>query len=229
MQTLVRPQPSLVNALGNQPLRLLALGDSLIYGYGDPEAGGWVEQLRRRWMVPGSAGHILYNLGIRGNGVAQVTQRLDAEFQHRGELRNHVPDGLILSVGVNDSARLARPNGRNVMEFEQFQVAIAHLLDRAQSLCPVWFIGMVPVNESRMPFLDCFHYTHGDQYRYKEATRLACQARQIPYLDLFEIWQARGQSWCQNHLTSDGLHPNPCGYRSILHEVLSWPPLARLD
>ena len=31
--------------------RIVAIGDSLIYGYGDPEGGGWVERLRRRWQL----------------------------------------------------------------------------------------------------------------------------------------------------------------------------------
>ncbi len=229
MQTLAHSPTVLANTVDRQPLRLIALGDSLIYGYGDPEAGGWVEQLRRRWMMPGSAGHVLYNLGVRGDGVTQVSQRLEIEFRHRGELRNRLPDGIILSVGVNDSARLARPDGRNALDFGQFQDAIAHLLDQAQQLCPVWFIGMVPVNESRMPFLDCFYYTHAEQYRYKEATRLACQSRHIPYLDLFELWQGRGDRWCQTHLTPDGIHPNTFGYRAILQDVLSWQLLAQLN
>ena len=87
------------------PLKVLALGDSLVYGFGDPIRGGWVEQLRRQWMAPDSLGHVMYNLGIRGDGVQQVSQRLDAEFHCRGELRHRVPDVIILSVGTNGIVR----------------------------------------------------------------------------------------------------------------------------
>ena len=229
MQTLVRSGSLSPSFTTEQSLRLIALGDSLVYGYGDPEGGGWVERLRRRWMIPGEPGHVLYNLGIRGDGIERVAQRLEIEFRHRGELRNRVPDGIILSVGVNDSARLGRPDGKPVMSLDNFEVAIAHLLERAQQLCPVWFVGMVPVNESRMPFLDCFYYSHANQYRYKEATRLACQQRQIPYLDIFDLWQSRGESWHEYRLASDGLHPNTIGYRDMLHDILNWEPLARLE
>jgi lysophospholipase L1-like esterase len=205
-----------------QPLKIVALGDSLVYGFGDPVGGGWVECLRRSWMEPDSPGHALYNLGIRGDGVTQVAQRLEQEFRHRGELKNRMPDLMILSVGVNDSARLARPDGRNFTDFEQFQVAIAELLDRAQGLCPVLFVGMVPVNQAKMPFLDCFYYNHTDQSRYKEATRLACQQRQIPYLDVFAQWMQRGEAWCAEQLSPDGLHPNVSGYQALLADVLAW-------
>ena len=210
------------------PLKLVVLGDSIIYGFGDPEGGGWVERLRRQWMMPDSPGHVLYNLGVRGDGVKQVQERVEHEFRRRGELKNRVPDAIILSVGVNDSARLGRPDGRNFTDFETFQAEMTNLLDQAQQLCPVLFVGMVPVDETKMPFLDCFYYNHADQYRYKEATRVACLRRQIPYLDVFEVWKSRGTDWCSKHLSKDGLHPNVVGYQALLQDVLNWEPLAQL-
>ena len=210
------------------PLKLVVLGDSIIYGFGDPEGGGWVERLRRQWMMPDSPGHVLYNLGVRGDGVKQVQERVEQEFRRRGELKNRVPDAIILSVGVNDSGRLGRPDGRNFTDFETFQAEMTNLLDQAQQLCPVLFVGMVPVDETKMPFLDCFYYNHADQYRYKEATRVACLRRQIPYLDVFEVWKSRGTDWCSKHLSKDGLHPNVVGYQALLQDVLNWEPLAQL-
>ncbi|MDZ8185099.1 MAG: GDSL-type esterase/lipase family protein [Nostoc sp. ChiSLP02] len=209
-----------------QPRKIVALGDSLIYGFGDPEKGGWIEQLRRWWMLPDSAGHVLYNLGVRGDCTQQVAQRLEVEFRHRGELRNRVPDLIILSVGVNDSARLARPDGRSYTDFNVFEKEIASLLDLAQQLCPVLFVGMVPVDEAKMPFLDCFYYNHADQYRYKEATRIACDKRQIPYLDIFDIWMERSEAWRRKRLSDDGLHPNTLGYQALLEDAINWDAIA---
>ena len=205
-----------------QPLKIIAVGDSIIYGFGDPVGGGWIERLRRSWMIPGSLGHALYNLGVRGDGVQQVATRLESEFRLRGELRNRVPDLLILSVGTNDSARLSRSDGRNFTDFNLFCAEIDRLLDQAVQLCPVLFVGMVPVDESKMPFLNCLYYNHADQFRYKEATRLACEARQIPYLDVFSHWQTQGSEWCSDRITEDGLHPNVIGYESLLDQVLDW-------
>lgn len=220
MQTVAAPDRH--SSLKTQPLKIVALGDSLIYGFGDPVGGGWVERLRRHWMEPDSPGHALYNLGIRGDGVKQVAQRLEDEFRHRGELKNRVPDLMILSVGVNDSARLARRDGRNFTAFDSFQADLEMLLDRAQRLCPVLFVGMVPVDETKMPFLDCLYYTHADQRRYKDATQQACQVRQIPYLDVFERWLDRGEAWQRAQLGTDGLHPNVSGYQALLEDVLHW-------
>ncbi|BAZ81808.1 GDSL-type esterase/lipase family protein [Sphaerospermopsis kisseleviana CS-549] len=228
MQT-VKPSSSMLSITPKlcQPLKIVALGDSLVYGYGDYEKGGWVEQLRRWWMLPDSVGHVLYNLGVRGDRIQQVSQRLEVEFRHRGEIRNRVPDLIILSVGVNDSPRLGRPTGKNYTDFAEFETAIATLLDQAQQLCPVLFVGMVPVDESKMPFLDCLYYNHADQYRYKEATRQACEQRKIPYLDIFDQWISHSQIWRSERMTADGLHPNTLGYQDLLEAVLNWSELSQ--
>jgi lysophospholipase L1-like esterase len=118
-------------------------------------------------MLPDSVGHVLYNLGVRGDHTQQISQRLEIEFHHRGEIRNRVPKLIILSVGVNDSPRLGRPKGKNYTDFPQFETDIAALLDQAQQLCPVLFVGMVPVDETKMPFLNSLYYNYEDQYRYK--------------------------------------------------------------
>ncbi len=203
-------------------LRFVALGDSLIYGFGDPEGGGWVERLRRHWMTPESPSHALYSLGVRGDRVRQVAQRIESEFRNRGELRHRVPDVIILSVGLNDSARLGRRDGKNFTAFEEFQTDLEVLLERSQQLCSVLFVGMTPIDEAKMPFSNCLYYNHDDQRRYRDATQLACQTRQIPYLDILEQWHNRGEAWWCDRLTQDGLHPNSAGYASLLQDFIAW-------
>lgn len=230
MQTIVPPSMQLsVVSNSTHPLKIVALGDSLVYGFGDPDGGGWVERLRRTWMLPESAGHVIYNLGVRGDRTFQVAKRLEVEFRHRGELRNRVPDIIILSVGVNDSARVGRLDGKNYTNFVNFEEQLTSLLQQAQKLCPVLFVGMVPVNEAKMPFLDCLYYNHEDQYRYKEATRLACRKQGIPYLDIFDKWMQHSEAWRIKRLSSDGLHPNTLGYQTLLQEVTNWEAIARFD
>ena len=216
--------------LSSQPLgsalRLVALGDSLVYGYGDREGGGWVERLRRQWMAADS--HVLYNLGVRGDRVEQVLQRLEGEFRRRGELRDRQPDGLILSVGGNDSARLGHWRGRNFTEFARFEDRLAELLDLARTLGPVWFVGMTPADEAQMPFADCLYYTRADRERYNRATAAACQERGIPFLDIAALWERRGELWWQARLSADGLHPNEAGYRALLQDAIEWDAFAPL-
>lgn len=238
MQTIVSSKSSLIpcskvshsvlselESKTQQPLRIIAMGDSVVYGYGDYVGGGWVERLRRRWMTPGSQERVLYNLGVRGDRVSDVYRRLELEFGHRGELRNKVPDVILLSVGTNDSPRLGKADGKLFTEFTDFQQQIANLLDLGSALAPILFIGMTPVNETKMPFLNCLYYNQLDQYRYKEATLKACQERNIPYLDIFDLWLSRGEAWLKEQYSDDGLHPNVQGYESLLNDILGWHPL----
>ena len=228
MSTVVNPTQIWNLSFNTQSLRIVVLGDSLVYGYGDPVGGGWVERLRRQWMAQEN-GHVLYNLGVRGDRTHQVAERLEAEYRYRGELRNRVPDVIMLSVGVNDSARLRRPNGRSFTDFEAYQQEIENLLDKAQQLCPVYFVGMVPVDEGKMPFIDCFYFNHFDQYRYKEVTKKACQYRNIPYLDIFDLWLGRGENYVKSRLINDGLHPNVKGYESLYEDIINWQGLQQLN
>ena len=228
MSTVVNPTQIWNSSFNTQSLRIVALGDSLVYGYGDLVGGGWVERLRRQWMGREN-GHVLYNLGVRGDRTHQVAQRLEGEYRYRGELRNRVPDLIMLSVGVNDSARLRRANGRLFTDFETYQQEIENLLDEAQQLCPVYFVGMVPVDEAKMPFMDCFYFNHFDQYRYKEVTKKACHYRNIPYLDIFDLWLGRGENYVKSRLINDGLHPNVKGYESLYEDIINWQALQQLN
>lgn len=210
------------------PKKVVIVGDSLVYGYGDTEGGGWVERLRRRWMDPSQPGPIIYNLGVRGDGVQRVADRLDREFKLRGELRRQVPDLLVLAVGLNDSARLGRSNGRLMTDEATFTEQLHNLLSQASSLCPTFFVGMVPVNEAAMPYADILHFSNADQVHYNRMIRHACKERQIPYLDLYHRWRSQGDEWCKARLCSDGLHPNVLGYRTLMADVMNWEPLMQL-
>ena len=236
MQTILSPNSSFTTRYDRvlhkklerkQPLKVIALGDSLIYGYGDHVGGGWVERLRREWMSPQGAGHVLYNLGVRGDRVNRVSVRLEQEFNCRGELRNRVPDLILLSVGLNDSARLGKPDGKLYTDLNSFRQQVDRLLDMAQNLCPTMFIGMTPVNEAKMPFMDCLYFNHLDQYRFKEATLQACQQRNIPYLDIFDLWLSRGTDWINTQIGEDGLHPNVSGYQTLFADIMAWKLIDR--
>ena len=212
-------------AITAHPKKVIAIGDSLVYGYGDSEGGGWVDRLRLSYLNPEQPGPILYNLGVRGDGVRQVAKRLKSEFCDRGELRHRTPDVLVLSVGINDSARAGQPTGRPVTAIDLFEREMDQLLTQASLLCPVYFVGMVPVNEAAMPFAKILHFTHAEQERYRDVTKWLCSAHNVPYLDLYEQWTQNDEHWVSDRLCTDGIHPNPLGYRTILESIKSWQPL----
>ena len=117
------------------PRKLIVLGDSGVYGWGDPDEGGWCERLRRHWMgLPG--GPVLYGLGVRGDGLERVRARLHQEVSGRGELRRQLPQGILLAVGLNDTARVGRPDGRPQLDPDAFCSAFRSCLLRPRPWHP---------------------------------------------------------------------------------------------
>lgn len=204
--------------------KLIVLGDSGVYGWGDPEEGGWCERLRRHWMgLPN--GPVLYPLGVRGDGLERVAARLEAEVGCRGELRRQQPQGILLAVGLNDSARVGRPDGRPQLDADGFLFGLKDLLQRARRIAPVLVLGLTPVDDTAMPFAEMLWYSLEQVRRYEGLLEEACLEADVPFLPLLEALLA-DPHWLQG-LSSDGLHLNAEGHRQVYERVRQWPALLR--
>ena len=204
------------------PRKLIVLGDSGVYGYGDPEEGGWCERLRRHWMgLPD--GPVLYPLGVRGDGLERVAGRWQAEFAARGELRRQQPQGILLSVGVNDTARIGRSDGRPQLDPEAFLFALQQLLRQLKATGPVLVMGLTPVDEAVMPYADVLWYSLEQIRRYEGLLEEACLEADVPFLPLLEQLLAEPH-WLQ-WIGPDGLHLNSDGHQWIYERVRQWPAL----
>ena len=72
--------------------------------------------------MPRPQAPVLYNLGVRGDGLEQLAARMEHEFKVRGELRQQ-PQGLLIGVGLNDCARVGRADGRCSLSQRRFCLA----------------------------------------------------------------------------------------------------------
>ncbi len=204
------------------PRKLIVLGDSGVYGWGDPDQGGWCERLRRHWMdLPG--GPVLYNLGVRGDGLEKLAARLPGEALRRGELRRQGPQGLLLAVGLNDSARVGRPNGRHQLAPEAFLFGLQQLLQEARTIAPVHLLGLTPVLAEAMPFAGMLWYSLETVRQYEALLEEACLEADVPFLPLLASF-SDDPAW-PNWLCPDGLHLNPEGHRQVYERLRSWPAL----
>jgi lysophospholipase L1-like esterase len=192
------------------PRKLIVLGDSGVYGWGDPDEGGWCERLRRHWMgLPG--GPVLYGLGVRGDGLERVRARLHQEVSGRGELRRQLPQGILLAVGLNDTARVGRPDGRPQLDPDAFLFGLQELLAQATALAPTLVLGLTPVLEEAMPFAEVLWY------------RLEAIRRYEALLEEAALQEPRWQEW----LCGDGLHLNSDGHAHVAARLRRWPALLR--
>jgi lysophospholipase L1-like esterase len=204
------------------PKKLVVIGDSGVFGWGDPDRGGWCEQLRRHWMeLPGAP--VVYNLGVRGDGLEQVAARLEAEVTCRGELRRQIPQGILLAVGLNDTARVGRPDGRHRLAPEAFLFGLQQLLERARELAPVLVLGLTPVEEEAMPFADVLWYRLETVRQYERLLEEACMEADVPFLPLLDGFLEEPRwSGC---LCGDGLHLNSEGHWRVYERLKRWPAL----
>ncbi|MFZ0408813.1 MAG: GDSL-type esterase/lipase family protein [Cyanobium sp.] len=206
------------------PQKLVVIGDSGVYGWGDPEQGGWCERLRRHWMgLP--QGPVLYNLGVRGDGLERVSARLPAEVGCRGELRRQRPQGILLAVGLNDSARVGRRDGRHQLDPEGFLFGMQQLLLQARSIAPVLVLGLTPVDDAVMPLADVLWYQLETVRHYETLLEEACLEADVPFLPLIETFLA-DPCWLQR-LDSDGVHLSSDGHALVYDKVRHWPALLR--
>ena len=204
------------------PRKLIVLGDSGVYGWGDPEEGGWCERLRRHWMgLPG--GPVLYGLGVRGDGLERVRARLHQEVSGRGELRRQLPQGILLAVGLNDTARVGRADGRHQLDPAAFLFGLQELLAQATALAPTLVLGLTPVLEEAMPFAEVLWYQLDTIRLYESLLEEAAQEADVPFLPLLEsfLQEAGWQDW----LCSDGLHLNSVGHAHVAARLQRWPAL----
>lgn len=74
---------------------ILCFGDSISYGEGDSQSGGWVEQLKRRLINV-----TVFNLGIPGETTDGLRLRIEFEVQRR--ILRSKKTTIILNYGAND-------------------------------------------------------------------------------------------------------------------------------
>ncbi|MEB3199592.1 MAG: GDSL-type esterase/lipase family protein [Synechococcaceae cyanobacterium] len=209
---------------GSIPRKLIVLGDSGVYGWGDPEHGGWCERLRRHWMgLP--HGPVVYNLGVRGDGLERVMARLSQEVNARGELRRQRPHGILLAVGLNDSARIGSVQGRPQLSPEAFLFGLQQLLREARQLAPTLVLGLTPVIDEAMPFAEVLWYQLEAVRQTESLLEEACLEADVPFLPLLSRLLDAPDWW--QWLEPDGLHLNSDGHRQVFEAVHRWPALLR--
>tara|TARA_B100000674_G_scaffold473486_1_gene464478 strand:+ start:122 stop:793 length:672 start_codon:yes stop_codon:yes gene_type:complete len=205
-----------------RPKQLVVMGDSGVLGWGDRLAGGWCERLRLSWMQLPEA-PVVYPLGVRGDGLERVNARWRTEWACRGELRRKVPDAVLLSVGLNDTARVGSRDGRQQLTPEAFVFGLSQLLDEIRQSASVMVMGMTAVDEHVMPYAECLWYSNNDIEAMEAATAEACRDIDVPFLSLHGDMLAE-PDWL-TWMEPDGIHLNSDGHGWIERKISAWPAL----
>jgi lysophospholipase L1-like esterase len=184
-------------------MRLIAFGDSMVAGAGDPDHLGWVGR-----AVAGRREITLYNLGVRRETSGDVAARWRAEALPR--MTPDEPMRIVVSFGVNDChLEDGHPRLSQAESLKNTHV----LLTEAGKLCPVLMVGPPPVADPGV----CARLEGLNESFKALAARLRVQ-----YIDVLRplmadgLWQADAAKW-------DGAHPGAAGYRQMADLVAAHP------
>lgn len=177
--------------MAEEPISILALGDSLIAGYGLPPQDAFPAQLEealsdRGWNVR------VTDAGVSGDTTAGGRARL-------GWVLESDPDLVLLCLGANDGLRGLDP----AMTADNLEAMVATIIERG---IPLLLSGMLaPPNLGRR-YGELFNQIY---------PRLARQYPEIGFDPFFLDGIAAVPSLNQ----ADGIHPNAEGVRRIANRV----------
>ncbi len=179
------------SAAAEEPITVLAFGDSLTAGYGLPQDQAFPQVLERRLADMGRNVKVR-NGGVSGDTSAGGRARLDWMLDPK-------PDAVILELGANDALRGLPP--------EQLQENLAAILETLKARqIPVLLAGMMAPRNLGPDYVKSFDRVYPALSREFE----------VPLYPFFI-----GPTLSRPGLTlADGLHPNPEGVRMIVEGIL---------
>nr|WP_242530861.1 arylesterase [Roseococcus thiosulfatophilus] len=179
-------------AAAQEPVRLLALGDSLTAGYGLPRGEGFVPRLEAALNARGRQVRVLDG-GVSGDTMAGGAARLDWALADR-------PQAAIVALGGNDGLR-----GLPVSRMAE---ALNSILDRLEARnIPTLLAGMHAPPNLGADYGREFHAV------FTEA------ARRRPNI-LFMPFFLEGVAGERALNQADGIHPNARGVERMIAEIL---------
>lgn len=197
--------------------RVLALGDSLTRGTGDPEGKGYVGYLIDELGERTEQEIVLVNQGVNGLTSPELVQALQRE-EVRVEAR--AADVLLVSIGGNDLFR----GGETLAHLDPARIAVIE--EEYSRQLQTILQELRKLNETATIFLIGLYNPFGDlqdadttnrivrdwNYRAAETAAQVPKAVLVPTFDLFQL-QVR------DYLAGDQFHPNAEGYRLIAERV----------
>lgn len=202
---------SIMNMVNNMKKNILVFGDSIVYGVGDNEQGGWVNRLRIKLEENQVQNEFnVFNLGISGQITAEIKSRFDFECNSRFD--ENAKTILVFSMGVNDTQVI---KGKDRIDLNEFEENITNIINNAKKYTNfILFLGLTRVDESRIvPFpwnkdKSCFN----DKISiFDKKLETICLNANVDYLNIENILSIEE--------LADGLHPNKIGHEKICNIV----------
>ncbi|MBU1203190.1 hypothetical protein KKH39_04090 [Patescibacteria group bacterium] len=187
-------------------------GDSIAYGAGDMELGGWVSRLTT-YLRKQDRDHRVYNMSISGDISGEVLDRFKAE----AEVRN--PDIIVFAIGINDSQYLNKEKKVRVSNLD-FKNNIKELISQAKYFTnKIIFLSCTPVDETKtnpIPWHINRNYNNNRIENNNKIIKDICKQNNLSYIDIYSEFLKQKD---YKKLLHDGLHPNADGHK-LMFEII---------
>ena len=189
----------------------MIFGDSIVYGVGDIEMGGWVNRLRLHYDEKYDYDCRIFNMGIPGEITEETLKRFENECEYRfdKEQRNII----VFAVGINDTQDIS---GTNRVKLEDFEINISKIIEKArQYSSDILFVGLTNVDESKVvpiPWNSIKSYFNEKIIRFDSTLEKICNGENVLYIKLYDLLSLKD--------LYDGLHPNSFGHDKMYDKIL---------
>lgn len=170
---------------------IVALGDSLVAGYGLPQDQSFPAQLEAALRKRGKAVRVM-NAGVSGDTASAALKRLDWALPDDA-------DAVIVELGGNDALQGLPPDGT--------KAAIAEIIEKVQAKgLPVLLAGMEAPRNLGQDYVEAFGAIYPD---------LAAKYGVSLYPFFLE-----GAALNEDLMQRDGIHPNGAGVAVIVENIM---------
>lgn len=206
---------------------IFIFGDSVTQGFYDAESGGWPSllfaALNQRTMETKIKDFFsLFNLGISGNTVQDVLNRVESDLKYRLQEKERM---VILDIGGNDSTRNTVTN-ENVCPFDEFSKQYSELIALSKKYGDVVCIGLHDSDEeklSQIPWWKDHAIIAEDGIRYDDEIKRLADEYEVLYISMRGLL-----SQDYDQYSADGDHPSSKGHELIFQKVKTELEVANL-
>jgi len=199
-----------------QPKRIgiMVFGDSVAFGEGDKERGGWVNRLALYLKNHGKNDTTVMNLSVKAATTKHVLNRFESEAGER--LRPDKENFVIFALGNNDSS-VNNIAGQPIIKPRQFEENITELITKAKKFTRnVIFVGSAQMEEKKtVPLLfnsKISFYNQRSAY-YDNFIQQIAHTKGCQFIDIRNLLN-------KDDLAQDGVHPNENGHEKMFKHIL---------
>jgi lysophospholipase L1-like esterase len=212
-----------VSALSPQKrsINIVAIGDSLTYGSGDPLKKGYIHRVKTGIEETYNVSASLTNFGVSGYRTEQVIQELKDSVKQKTIQK---ADYILLFIGTNDFRKSANYKfdtisvKKMIKEKKNYSKQLFELITfirKENQSAPLIVLGLYNpyTQEKTKETIDLLIADWNKEIR--ETTSYFNRTIYVPTADLFPTFK-------KEYYFSDTLHPNPKGYQVIANRVLKY-------